>query len=284
MVKTATHRKTDSYSILHDMARQLEDKNIAQALQLFSLAQNKGLLAENRAHPSVLVKVIGADATQHLVQALAFYPCPYCKRGRVRCKNCKGHGHLDYTLVCDACFSLGASRCECCDGSGWMALEDLPAALQAPILVSRAQNALSRLHTFMQNAHHPLSAEVGGMSLPRLAHYIAFLDRYIGVLENAIILHQKQIEETSWDHHVLDRTVRACIQTGGRAKQYLSDVLESLQESAQNEAESADPDSDAGKLARARMDFYTAQNDLLGLSGSMLEEHPFLDKAIKNAK
>jgi hypothetical protein len=140
-----TGENTETSQIVEQMIAHLKHDCFVKAAKLFMLGQKRGLFSGDQNLTKRLAKVIGNNATKKLITAFAHYPCGFCKKGRSKCQNCEGHGYLNHEMICEQCLGLGAIRCDFCDGSGWMAIEDIPMGLRITVVVTRTRTALSRM-------------------------------------------------------------------------------------------------------------------------------------------
>jgi hypothetical protein len=93
--------------LVEEMTTHLKNGDFTKAANLFMMGQTRGIFTGDHTLVKKLVKVIGKNATDRLVTAFAHYPCQFCKRGRLKCPNCEGHGYVDYETVCENWFGCG---------------------------------------------------------------------------------------------------------------------------------------------------------------------------------
>lgn len=131
--------------ITEQMIMHLKSGNFQAAANLFIEGQKKGLFPPDHTLASKLVREIGKNATEKLIIAFSHYPCQFCTKGRTKCKDCEGRGKIQDDTMCEQCIGLGVARCDFCNGSGWMAIEDIPEGLHIMVLTTRIQTAISRI-------------------------------------------------------------------------------------------------------------------------------------------
>jgi hypothetical protein len=269
--------------LVEKMLAHLENGRIVEAAKLFLTGQADGIFPPNHNLPEKLVQTIGAKATNRIIVAFAHYPCPFCKKGRSKCRDCKGHGHINHEMICERCLGLGVVRCDFCDGSGWMAMRDVPEELRITVFIRRAQTALKRLKLISAkplprpSKNNPLTA------LKKSAQLLVKVDRYMGVLENVLIMAGKfRISEPQFKNKI-DRITQLCVEAAAEGKKYVREIINCMAVSAHLELEVTKKDSPEHNLAKKRMEFYRS---LLGKSDifvSLSDQHPFLEKAIRKS-
>ena len=174
--------------LVEEMLAHLENGRIVEAAKLFLTGQAGGIFPPDHNLPEKLVQTIGKKATSRIIIAFAHYPCPFCKKGRSKCPDCKGHGHINYDMICDRCLGIGVVRCDFCDGSGWMAMRDVPEGLRITVFTMRAQTALKRLKLIFAEPLPPPSKNKPLIALKKFARLLVKVDRYMGVLENVLLM------------------------------------------------------------------------------------------------
>lgn len=267
--------------ITEQMITHLKSGNFQAAANLFIEGQNQGIFPGDHTLAGELVKKIGKSATEKLIIAFSHYPCQFCARGRTKCKECNGHGHINHNIVCEQCLGLGSVRCDFCNGSGWMAIEDIPDGLRSTILITRARTALTRIKAVLAKPVPPLLDNKPSATLKGCAQVIIYFDRYMGVLENMAVACEKMDVSEDGYKNKINKIHRQCIEAAIKSKEYLRDIIRRMADSARLEAQLADKDSAGRKLAEKRTEFYgnmaTRQNVFAGLKN----EHPFLEKAVE---
>lgn len=276
-----TSKGTKIPLVVEQMIAHLKCDEFAEAVKLFMLGQKRGIISGDHTLTKRLAKAIGKNTTKKLITAFAHYPCGFCKKGRSKCQNCDGHGHINYDTVCEECLGLGAIRCDFCDGSGWMPIEDIPVGLRVTVVVTRARTALSRMKQILIKPLPQASENKPSGTLKECVRLLMNLDRYMGVLENTVIASKKlNIPETNVKNKI-DKLTQSCVETAIKSKKRLREIMRCMGKSAQLEFEMADEDTTIRKLSDKRQDFYKSLADQTDSLISLNEEHPFLENVIK---
>ncbi|MGB8226923.1 MAG: hypothetical protein WCE45_08710 [Sedimentisphaerales bacterium] len=267
--------------ITEQMITHLQNGDFQSAANLFVEGQNEGIFPGDHTLASKLAKEIGKSATGKLVIAFSHYPCQFCTKGRTKCKDCNGHGHINHNIVCEPCLGLGSVRCDFCNGSGWMAIEDIPDGLRSTVLIVRARSALTRIKSALVKPIPQLLENKPSTTLKECAQIVMYLDRYTGVLENIVVSSEKMDVPEGEFKNKLNVSRQKCIEAAIQSRQRLRDILLRMAESARLEAEMADKELATRNLAEKRIEFYgnmaKKQDGFAGLK----DEHPFLEKAVE---
>jgi hypothetical protein len=279
--KTAPALNSKISPVVEKMLAYLKNGRFIEAAKLFLEVQKSGIFPPDHNLTKKLVKTIGKNATNRIVFAFAHYPCPFCKKGRLKCRDCKGHGHINYDIICDRCLGIGMERCNFCDGSGWIAMRDVPKGLREIVFISRTQTALKRLKIILAKSLPRPSKNNPFVALKKSAHLLTKIDRYMGVLENALVMAEKlRASDTSLKNKI-DKITRHCIESATEAQKYIREIISCMAASARLEMDMTKKSSPKYNLAKKRMEFYKS---LLGKTDtfvSLSDQHPFLEKAIK---
>ncbi len=259
----------------------LKSGNLKQAADLFVIGQNHGLFMPDHTLTDTLIKTIGKSATKKLITAFAHYPCQFCSKGRTKCENCDGHGKTQKDTMCERCAGLGIERCDFCNGSGWLAIEDLPKGLHTTVLVTRIQTALARLKLILAKPVPTASKINPKASLKESAQTCIYIDRFVGVLENMLIeLKKLKVADSKFNIDV-DNIKKKCVETALNCKKRMSQIIQCMADSQTLLAQTAPKDSAAQNLALEKADYYKSMADKSDKSVNIDDEHPFLEKAIK---
>jgi hypothetical protein len=267
--------------VVERMLAYLKNGRFIEAAKLFLEVQKSGVFPPDHDLIKKLVKTIGKNSTNRIVFAFAHYPCPFCKKGRLKCRDCKGHGHINYDIICDRCLGIGVERCNFCDGSGWIAMRDVPKGLRESVFISRTQTALKRLKLILTQSLPKPSKNNPFIALKKSAHLLTKIDRYMGVLENALVMAEKLRASDNLLKNKVDKITRHCIESAAEAKKYIREITSCMADSARLEMDMTKKGSPKYTFAKKRMEFYKS---LLGKTGtfvSLSDQHPFLEKAIK---
>jgi hypothetical protein len=268
--------------LANKMTVHLKTGNFIKAAKLFLAGQARGIFPKDHNLVKKLVKAAGKNAANRLIFAFARYPCPFCKKGRTKCRDCSGHGHIDYDMICDRCLGIGVVRCDFCDGSGWLAMRDVPKGLRAIVFIKRAQIALSQLKLICGKPLPKPSKSNPSAIFKKYSHLLIKVDRYIGVLENILVTGENLRASESHFRNKIAKIAQVCVDTAVEAEKYLREIINCMAVSAKLEMDMTKKDSPEYRLAKNRVAFY---KNLLGKSdtfASLSEQHPFLEKAIKN--
>jgi hypothetical protein len=269
--------------LVEEMLAHLKNGRIVEAAKLFLAGQADGIFPPGHNLPEKLVKTIGKKATSRIIFAFAHYPCPFCKKGRSKCRDCGGHGHIDHNMICEQCLGLGVVRCDFCDGSGWMAMQDVPEGLRIAVFIKRAQTALKRLKLiFAKPLPRPLKNSPF-TALKKSARLLVKVDRYMGVLENVLIMADKlRISEPQFKNKI-GKITQLCVEAAAEGKKYVREIINCMVVSARLEMEVTEKGSLEHKLAKKRMEFYRSLLEKSDIFVSLSDQHPFLEKAIRES-
>jgi hypothetical protein len=279
--QTAPALNSEISPVVEKMLAYLKNGRFIEAAKLFLAGQTSGIFPPDHDLTKKLVKTIGENATNRIVFAFAHYPCPFCKKGRLKCRDCKGHGHINYDIICDRCLGIGMERCDFCDGSGWMAMRDVPEGLREIVFISRTKTALKRLKIIFAKSPPRPSKNNPTTTLKKSTHLLIKIDRYMGVLENALVMAEKLRASDTPLKNKIDKITRHCIESATEAKKYIREIINCMATSARLEMDMTKKGSPKYDLAKKRMEFYRG---LLGKTGtfvSLNDQHPFMEKAIK---
>jgi hypothetical protein len=262
------------------MTAHLKDGRFVEAAKLFMLGQRRGVIPADHTLTKKLVKVIGKNATNKIITAFAHYPCPYCKKGRSKCQDCEGRGHIN-NMVCEHCLGIGAVRCDFCDGSGWMAMQSVPKGLRTAVFIRRAQTALRRLKLIFDQPLPRPSKNKPFAASKKYARLLVKTDRYMGVLENALITAEKlRVSEPQFKSKIA-KIEQLCIKAAIKGKKYVRKIVNFMANSAQLELQAAKKASPEQKLAEKRAEFYRSLLEQSDIFVSLSDEHPFLERTVK---
>ncbi|MBN1391429.1 MAG: hypothetical protein JW947_01350 [Sedimentisphaerales bacterium] len=265
------------------MTAHLKNDRFVEAVKLFLAGQARGIFPKDRNLVKKLVKAVGKNAANRLIFAFAHYPCPFCKKGSSKCRDCNGRGHIDYDMICDRCLGIGMVRCDFCDGSGWMAMRDVPKGLRIVVFIKRAQTVLKRLKLICA---HPLPKPSKNNPLAafkKSSHLLIKIDRYMGVLENVLVMAQNLRAAEPQFKNKIAKITQLCADAAAKAKKFQREIINCMAVAAQLEMDVAKKGTPKHRLAKKRLEFY---RNLLGKSDtfvSLSEQHPFLEKAIKKS-
>jgi len=269
--------------LVEKMIAHLKNGRLVEAAKLFLTGQTSGIFPGDHTLAKKLVKTIGKNATSRIIIAFAHYPCPFCKKGWSKCLDCKGHGHINHDMICERCLGIGAVRCDFCDGSGWMAMQDVPEGLRITVFTKRAQTALKRLKLIFAEPLPRPSKNSPFTALKKSARLLVKVDRYMGVLENVLIMADKlRISEPQFKNKI-GRITPLCVEAAAKGKKYVREIINCMAVSARLEMEVTKKGSPKHKLAKKRMEFYRSLLEKSDIFVSLSDQHPFLEKAIRKS-
>lgn len=279
--KASASSDNNTEKFIHTIMEKLKQGNMQETMSLLAKGQARHILDSTPDLPKRLVEIMGKKMTDKLIDVFVHSPCLFCKKGRVTCENCDGHGHIDYRMVCTDCLSLGLVKCNFCDGSGWSTIDSIPAGLRALVLYQRTKVAEARIKKILLVPITNLARHKSIIILKKYAQLLMDLDRYLGVLENTVTSKKELIRSRYWSRAKVKEIVISCIQTAIDAEGKAREIVERIAEIVQMQAESLNEDSDAQKLAAVRTEFYESLLDSSYVFGGTSLEHPFLNDAAK---
>jgi hypothetical protein len=277
----AIHFDTQVGVVVKDVILNLQASRLEKAADLFLKAQEKGVLPANRNIVKRLLDVLGEKTANRLITAFAFHPCQFCTKGRIRCEICEGSGHIEQRAVCERCFGFGVARCSFCNGSGWLALSDIPEGIRAPALVRRAEKTLKDAKSVLNVPIPQLSEDKPISTLKKCAALWVAMDRIMGVVENIVVTYQSSMVPSSGYDQQLRDIIQLAVRAVAKLKQNIRKVVTVMQQSARMEAQVAPPGSARAKLAKNRAEFYRSLLDKADLVYNLTDAHPLLENAIK---
>lgn len=267
--------------LLQRVALELERGNGLEAMSLFAKGQAHHILATTPDLPRRLVDLMGMKMADKLIAVFVHSPCPFCNKGRVKCENCDGHGHIDYDMVCVDCMSLGLVTCDFCDGSGWRSIDSIPVGLRAVVLSQRMKAAINRIKRILSKPVPLPSQDKPLLNLKKCAELLIELNRYIGVLENTVVAKSELTKSNLWPQNEVNKMMNTCTQTAIAAQNQVREIIKHMAAIARTQAEKPDQDSTTRKLANARVAFYRSLVDSSDIFAGTNLEHPFLNEAVK---
>lgn len=269
--------------LVEKMMALLKNGRIVEAAKLFLKGQADGIFPPDHNLPEKLVQTIGAKTTNRIIVAFAHYPCPFCKKGRAECPDCKGRGHISHEMICERCLGLGVVRCDFCDGSGWMAMQDVPEGFRIAVFTMRAQTALKRLDLIFTEPLPGPSKDSPFTALKKSARLLIKVDRYMGVLENVLMMAEKlRISEPRFKNKI-GRITQLCVGAAAKGKKYVREIIDCMAVSARLEMEVTKKGSSKYNLAKKRMEFYRSLLGESDIFASLSDQHPFLEKTIRGS-
>lgn len=225
---------------------------------------------------------LGKPASASLVKEYAHRKCFCCKSGLEKCGRCQGRGFLGSEEACETCGSLGAARCDFCDGTGLVTYNAIPTGLRIPAGQVRVSEAASRLRALIRAADEAdvSSPEQAGMK--RLGRDIIAANAVMGVCENAVVMLNHLPDETRGSRGA-SQLEKAALQCGMRAMKLARKLLKMLLANATLLARS-NTRSAGRHAARQRAAFFKQVLESERMQAWIGLHHPFLADAIDKRK
>jgi len=267
--------------LVHAIVEKLKSGKGLEAMSLFAKGQAHHILSSTPDLPRRLVELMGKKMTDRFIALFVHSPCPFCKKGRVTCENCDGHGHIEHEMVCTDCLSLGLIKCDLCNGSGWSTIDSIPAGLRALVLYQRTKVAKARIKKILVRQVPNVARHKPAIILKKCAQLLMDLNRYLGVLENTVVGKDELSETRYWTKSKVKKIVISCIQTAIDAERKAREIVGHMAKMGQNQAKNRDKDISAQKLAAIRAEFYESLLESSNIFAGTNLEHPFLDEATK---
>lgn len=173
----------------------------ADAVRLFLRAFEEGRLSADGG--GEIRTAAGTNVEESLLSrvlvACADFPCPYCHNGFVKCAGCDGARKVEGEFACARCFTLGATCCEFCCGSGRAGYAFFPESIQMRLVSTVVDDAIRKVGADLRAVIDAATAKKSDER--QLISRYAQLKRDHAVLHNAMEWLQK--------HERADRVVRA---------------------------------------------------------------------------
>ncbi len=219
-----------------------------------------------------LVQQLGTRPAAKMLKALAHYPCFYCKNGLAKCDMCQGKPHRS----CNHCLDLKLTRCDFCDGAGWVTYNVAPMSLWLPMIVERSGVGAAQLKKLLDKPLPAASPKTAAATRAKVEKELLLLNRLAGIFENAQNAAQKLRprgpKEKSQIAVIIKRSRKAWSLIEPRMRQ----TLKRLAEAMTHEVAGAAP-ADQKRL-KARIEICKSIADSEDFDQSSLW-HPFLSDA-----
>jgi len=249
------------------------------AARLFWEGYRNGLIPPHHRTAQWISQEMGKKTLAGLTAVFAHSPCYYCRKGLVSCAACQGTGRLNQDEVCEQCLGLGLSNCKCCAATGWLPLTDLPGALRLPVTVQRCQRAVTHIKELIVPVFSVASA---GRAPPfkTYAQLLLKLNRYCGVLENALLATAEPVDEQADTKATCGRIVTLCTQVAVAAQEKREQILYGLARAASAKVHQERTPAGSRLLAVRKTDFYRTLAKSNPACIGTDWEHPFLRRAV----
>lgn len=272
-----------AHRILTGMTSSLRRGRHGETTRLFKEGQSCGAIPADDQLAEWLEESVGKQATDQLAKAFALTPCFFCNKGRELCEQCDGTGCHGEEMVCDACLSLGTTRCACCDGSGWVGTDFVPAVFRVPVLTIRTKMAMERLQTLLQKTFSKPSRRNCKAVLRECGGALLVANSVLGILENMVTFASQLPELPPTAQARTNKFVDNCCRTAAQAMRYVRSVLMRMAAAARHMAENAPAKSIERAFASNRAERFEVLLGTDDYAGTSLE-HPILEKAVQAAE
>jgi hypothetical protein len=278
-------KRTDRRARLcEQIAGELEQGRRTKAARLVAAGDAHGACPRGAGLRRWLVESIGKERVAELIDGFARMPCFFCKKGVEPCDRCDGRGHSDEGEICEACLALGIARCDFCDGSGWAAIDSVPGGLRAPVVIRRAQLAISEMEKALKRRVPGPTSENAAESFKQFARLLLNLNRLVGVVENTILAAREQRQARgAFPGRKLAPVAIQCVHAAEPGETRARKLLEYMAASARLRAKAAGRKSRTRLIASREAKFYERLSRDDAFAGSSLE-HPFLREAAKQLR
>ena len=267
-----TERKTPQF--VAKVREALVNKRHEDAVSILVDGLARSAVRQNGDLTPWLSREFGAAGARKLLQTLTHFPCFYCKRGLTKCTACTGRGHVAGDWPCDTCLALGYSRCDFCDGSGWVTYNFIPMGLRLSVIIARVQAAASELKVLLQQPEPPA---MGG-SAKEVASQLLALNRLAGIFENALDATRAFRNSGAAGKQVVHKIRKTCLISWKKLAPRIRACLKSLHAAAARQAASG-PESKR-IYAERKADLYEKLANAKRLAGTGTAiDHPFLTRA-----
>ena len=212
-----------------------------------------------------------------MIKAFAIHPCPGCKKGLEYCESCKERQRASWRKsACERCLDFGVTRCDFCDGAGWVTYNFIPEGLRMAVIVERTNTALKEIDAILRQ-DFPGPTPANSKKLGQiLEHQILSMNRLAGVLENALTASKSRLSADPGTEKLAKKVIKICLHTWRRLEQRIRELLLNLAEVLRFQAARSSTGA-ARELMLDRAKFYTMLSRSKGFPGTSLE-HPFLSE------
>jgi hypothetical protein len=212
----------------------------------------------------------GHERFQKLLLALATQPCFGCKGGLIPCEVCDGHGHSSGEAICEQCVGLGYTRCDFCEGSGWISTNAIPAALRPLVILERMKQAVRRGQRAIGEPLPQVEAAEDGQARREAARALVRLERERGIAEDVLAASERAGVNSSLGRRI-DRLAVACARTSRAVETQLHRCAGLMARAYRRAAQEGEDDPRKRRLAAARAEYYEALQSTPSFADSGLE-------------
>ncbi len=273
--KSPSSRRTALQSIVE----QLCQNHGAEAIQLFAAAVTDGTVPAGVKLQRWLTGQIGRQATAKLIHAYAKQPCFGCNRGLETCESCEGQGRWKDGTICDRCIGMGLEHCGFCNGTGLITYNAIPADLRISAMFDRVDRAVRRLRALLELPLPDIGRNSPQDVLRQSTQTSPDLDRWLGVLENALLLAKEEVEARPGARAELVDIMRTTLQTAAAGTLRMREIIKCMAHSAESGPQITQPGGPRGLDMRKAALFKSRLESSRGFAGTALDR-PFLSKAL----
>ncbi len=260
------------------VCRALEANRPHDAVRLVVTGAEKRILPSGAELLKLLQRLAGARRAKLLIKAFAYYPCMGCKDGLESCERCKDRARAAWRkMACEHCLDFGMTRCDFCDGAGWVTYNFIPAGLRASVIAERMNTALKAMEAQLKKKTPRVTAANAKKLGSLLEQRILALNRLAGILENALTASKSRTAGGPQAGTFAKKVIRVASQTWPRLEKRMREQLLKLAEVLRLEATRASTGG-AREIMQDRAKFYELLSRSRGFAGTSLE-HPFLARS-----
>jgi hypothetical protein len=276
-----SHSDTIVGVVVKDVILDLQASRFEKAADQFLRAQKDGILPADRTVVKKLLEILGEKTANQLIAAFAFHPCQFCTKGRTKCDICKGSGHIEQNAVCERCSGLGVARCGFCNGSGLLALADIPEGIRTPAFIMRAEKTLKDAESLLKVPIPNASADKAASALKKCAALWVAMDKLLGILENVVLTFKSSMVSSSQDDNQLQKVTDLGIQTAAILTRRIREVVSVMQKLFLSEAGASPSGSPRARMAKNRAEYYQSLSNKADLIYDLSYAHPLIEDIIK---
>lgn len=191
-----------------------------------------------------------------------------------------GGGYFEDGRICEWCLALGVARCDCCDGSGWIAITYVPEELRHVVAEQRGVLAVNEMKRLLKRPAPGLSQRDPVGVLKRCGRLLLQLNRHMGVFENPLTAAGQLPELSRRENARSNKVTQMCIHTAAVGKAHMHKIMAVMEEASRLEAENLARKEHIRTLARKAAEFYDTHAQFTDVFVGTNLEHPFLYEAI----